>query len=111
MEAVRVDAKYIEKFGGKTVKVIGKLKEYNGDVGNGVVEANGNINLKFQTHSEPLVKEKYYEFVATVDPGDHSLKVIETVDMGDDLNQRALDKMVSLCHKFPDLFYDKSLAQ
>ncbi|VEU21842.1 DEKNAAC102857 [Brettanomyces naardenensis] len=109
MEAIRVDARYVRQFPNKTVKVIGKLKEYSSGANTGIIEASGPIHLKFQA-PQSLQEGEWYEFVATVDSSDFSLKVIEGIDMGEDLNERALNKMVELCHKFPDLFFDKSLV-
>lgn len=108
MEAIRVDAKYIQNFPSKTVKVIGKLTQYDANAHTGTLEANGSINLKFQPSAAPLKQDEYYEIVATVDGSDNSLKVIEGVDMGDKLNERACNKVVELCHKFPELFYKQA---
>jgi len=105
-----VDAKHIEQFPNRTVKVIGKLDKYDTSSQTGVLQANGVVNLKFPANSPSYAEGKWYEFVATVDGSDSSLKVIEGVDMGDQLNEKALNKMVELCHKFPELFYDKTVT-
>lgn len=110
MEAIRVNAKYIEQFPNRTVKVIGKLENFDASSKTGVLQSNGVVNLKFPANSPSYTKGKWYEFVATIDGTDSSLKVIEGVDMGDELNEKAVNKMVDLCHKFPELFYDKSVS-
>lgn len=101
MEAVRIDATCIGQFKGRTVKIIGKLIQNNGS--SIVIDANGQIPLSFVSQS-PLTEGHFYEFVATVGPDD-AVKVIEETDMGEDLNERALNKVVELSHKFPELFY------
>ncbi|ODV86057.1 hypothetical protein CANARDRAFT_175789 [[Candida] arabinofermentans NRRL YB-2248] len=106
MESIRVDATLLQQFKRKTVRIIGKLISKSSN--NAILNSNGNVELKF-THQnqllDSLIIDHWYECIGMVDDDDLSIKVIQCIDFGTEINEKAVLKVVELSHKVPELFY------
>jgi replication factor A3 len=78
----RINASLVPQFVGKTVRIIGKIHDLQGDTA--TLDASGElrIHLSMQSH----VKENnYYEIIGKI-TDDHSIRMLDAIDFGDNIS-------------------------
>ena len=105
MISIRVDATMLSQNVSKTIRIIGQLKSINENDNSGILDSNGTVNFQIDNNFNELLINNYYEFIAIVKP-DLSIKVLQTFNFGDNLNINAVNKMVEVVHKIPELYYE-----
>lgn len=105
LQSIRIDATYLQQSAKKTVRVLGLLKSYEQSSKSCTLDSNGPITIRFSNDRGDLSSGNWYECIGIVQD-DLSIKCIDFLNMGNNLNEKSVLKVVELSHKFPELFYD-----
>lgn len=104
MESVRVDAQLLKENQNKIVRIIGKIGSASGT--QATLESNGqNVTLLLSANSDaPLKIGTFYEIIGKATTDDLTVRVLSTVDFGQEVNERAVSDLVKFSHKCKEIF-------
>ncbi|EEB08564.1 DNA replication factor A subunit Ssb3 [Schizosaccharomyces japonicus yFS275] len=96
----RINAKLLDQFVGRTVRVVGKVISVQGR--SATIDSNGTVNMQL-TMDNMLEPNHFYEFVSSVKP-DLSLQLLTYVDFGTDIDMDIYDNVVELSQAHKSIF-------
>ncbi|CAK9436056.1 uncharacterized protein LODBEIA_P06140 [Lodderomyces beijingensis] len=112
----RIDATLMKANQKKLVRIIGKCESSNTNAtASAVLIANGPVHLDLSAATSEngedsglMTVNKFYEIVGKVSSNPNNLKVhvYSVIELGDDLNVEAAEKLVLYSQKVPELFCD-----
>ncbi|CCG20756.1 hypothetical protein CORT_0A03680 [Candida orthopsilosis Co 90-125] len=122
MEATtkRIDATLLQQNQNNLVRIIGKCESYNATSQSAILISNGSIKLDLSSAaaqdsnngdgSSVLQVNKNYEVIGKVshNPSDLKVHVYSIVELTDNLNFKAVEKLVHYTYKVPELFYQEA---
>ncbi|KAJ9116668.1 hypothetical protein QFC20_000602 [Naganishia adeliensis] len=91
----RVNSARLGEYVGTTVRLTAEVKRMEGDTA--VVIASDGGEIQIQLHREANLATKFCEIIGRVNE-DLSVKVLWSMNMGDDLDLSIVDKVVELSH-------------
>ncbi|KAI3404084.2 BUD32 [Candida oxycetoniae] len=106
----RVDATLLKSNQNKLVRIIGKCESYDTNTYKATLLCNGPVTLDLSSSDQKdlITAGKYYEIVGKIsnNPSDLKIHVYSVIEMSDNLNINAVEKLVSYCQKVPELFHE-----
>jgi hypothetical protein len=103
MESIRIDATMLAQTMGKTVRIIGLVKSIDEGSGKAVLEANGTVTVCGDIDMSDLKVDNWYEFIGLVQES-MEITALQKFDFGTNINATAVQKMVEVVHRVPELF-------
>ncbi|KAH6649019.1 replication factor A protein 3 [Truncatella angustata] len=103
MESVstpRISSRYIDSYVGRTVMVVGKVIQLRGN--EALIDSDGqiNVNLNPQCHLTPGNGVQVIGKVSS----DLTIKVMSSVDLGDNVDYSISQSVVDVTHQYKELF-------
>jgi len=98
----RVNAHYLGKFIGHTVRIVGKVSELHGD--SAIIDAQGMVTL-ILSRDDHMTVNNGVEAVGKVQPG-LEVKVLTSWDLGSDVEYGVAEQVVEVTHRCKEIFYD-----
>jgi len=97
----RINSQYLDAFTGQTVRITGKVSQIRGETA--VIDANGEITvlLNRESHLRPGTA---VEIVGKVNQ-DLTVKVLQSTNMGSDLDFVMVNAVVDATHRYKEIFY------
>ncbi|KAG5421152.1 hypothetical protein I9W82_000242 [Candida metapsilosis] len=123
MEATtkRIDATLLQQNQNNLVRIIGKCESYDSHSQSAILISNGSIKLDLSSSgiqqdsgsgsSDGVLQvNKNYEIIGKVSHNASDLKVhvYSIVELTDNLNFKAVEKLVQYTYKVPELFYQEA---
>merc|ERR1712080_82339 len=121
MEATtkRIDATLLQLNQNNLVRIIGKCESYDANHQQAILISNGSIKLDLSSAAAAsdgsngngtLQVNKNYEIIGKVshNPSDLKVHVYSIVELTDNLNLKAAEKLVQYTYKVPELFYQEA---
>ncbi|EDK42299.1 conserved hypothetical protein [Lodderomyces elongisporus NRRL YB-4239] len=115
MEATtrRIDATLLQANQNKLVRVIGKCESFDAHLQSAILTSNGPVTLDLtaatsEDGNESLLQSnKFYEVVGKVSNSSSNTKVqvYSVIELSDNLNVNAAEKLVQYSNRVPELFY------
>ncbi|ODV94062.1 hypothetical protein PACTADRAFT_50952 [Pachysolen tannophilus NRRL Y-2460] len=108
---IRVDHTLLKQFEGKVVRVIGKLGSIQNDRASLLTKASdgssGQINLLISSSLVPKLQtpNNYYEVIGKITNDELAIRVLDGIDFGDSINEKAAIALVKYSNKCSELFY------
>lgn len=103
MESIRIDATMLAQTMGKTVRIIGLVKSIDEGSGKAVLEANGTVTVCGDIDMSDLKVDNWYEFIGLVQES-MEITALQKFDFGTNINATAVQKMIEVVHRVPELF-------
>lgn len=106
MEA-RIDSTLMDAHKGQVVRVMGKCESFDQGSRTGTIVATGPINLSLPD-AEDMVVGQNYELTGKVSADGKKITGYKVLELSDNLNLDAAQKMARFTHKVPELYSDAS---
>ncbi|KAL2266513.1 hypothetical protein VTJ83DRAFT_5865 [Remersonia thermophila] len=104
MEAIacpRVTSVYLNNYVGKNVTIVGKVLELRGE--EALIDADGNVTAHLDREAHLMVNNGV-QIIGKVQP-DLSIKVLNSIDLGTNVDYSLANKVVEISHQHPSLFH------
>ncbi|CAH2351011.1 putative replication factor A protein 3 [[Candida] railenensis] len=102
--SIRIDAPLVAQNQGKIVRIIGTCESFDSSSNHAVLKSNGSISLVLNS-GDSLDINKNYEIIGKVNTDASSVRVLSIIELSDNINFEAVQKLVSYVQKVPELYY------
>ncbi|KAG9252880.1 replication factor A protein 3 [Emericellopsis atlantica] len=100
IEAPRVTARLLDNFIGRHVRIVGQVIELRGD--QAVINSDGAVTILLNRDAH-LSQNGGAQIIGKVNP-DLSIKALNSVNLGDNVDYKLYGMVVEVTHKFPQIF-------
>lgn len=101
---VRVLAETIKDFGGRVVRVVGKVENIDYSSSTATLNAAGPVQVSLNANDN-LEMGKIYEVIGKVNTSDYKVNVYSVTQFSDNTNLDLHNKLAAFVPKVPELFY------
>ncbi|PIS54279.1 hypothetical protein CJI97_003980 [Candidozyma auris] len=102
--SIRVQASTIKDYGGRIVRVVGRVENIDFGSNTATISAGGPIEV-ITNANDPLETGKIYEIIGTVGASDFKINAYSVTQFSDNTNVELHSRLAALVPKVPELFY------
>lgn len=102
--SIRANAKTINDFGGRVVRIVGRITNYDRAMDSATIDADGPIQITVNP-GDAIETGKIYEIIGKAGVADNKVNVYAMMQFSDNTNLDAANKLATFVQKSPELFY------
>lgn len=102
--SIRVQASTIKDYGGRIVRVVGRVENIDFGSNTATILAGGPIEV-ITNANDPLETGKIYEIIGKVGASDFKINAYSVTQFSDNTNVELHSRLAALVPKVPELFY------